>query len=443
MQNPLKMKRNLILIIAVLSNTAAFSQVGINTSAPSATLDVMGKPSEQASLDGIIAPRLTGNQLRQKIYTTSQTGALVYVTAPDNATTGQTVLVKSTGYYYFNGNQWIKTEGTNSNVYNSNGSLSDVRLLNLAGNDLTILGTNQSTAFSASGGFQQSGVATSSSKMASGTFSSPDNDGNSVSSTLKLEIMPEQPGRITASNDATALSLGTTATTSPAPIIFTTSSGNNGVGTEKMRITAEGNVGVGTISPTSKLEISSGNNGISGLKFSNFNALTPVSSGQTIGVDSAGNVITMPNASASTISTFEQTSGGPGANGSNFNVNGAAWTTIPGTVQNINIPLGGKAVFINFMLGIDYSAAPSGSGYSYYTAALYIDDVQTNVYQTTQEPGPGGLQAQYSLSSVKFLNAGSHKLDIRMKRTFDNGVQNSANITCIPISLSFNASYIN
>jgi len=41
-------------------------QVGINTTTPQATLQVEGKPSISSELDGIIPPRLTGNQLQAK-----------------------------------------------------------------------------------------------------------------------------------------------------------------------------------------------------------------------------------------------------------------------------------------------------------------------------------------------------------------------------------------
>lgn len=81
-------------------------QVGINTPNPQATLDVTGNPTITTSLDGIIAPRLTGDQLRAKTYTTAQTGAIIYATAPDSAPAGQTINVTSSGYYYFDGTVW-------------------------------------------------------------------------------------------------------------------------------------------------------------------------------------------------------------------------------------------------------------------------------------------------------------------------------------------------
>jgi len=92
-------------------------QVGINSTSPKSTLDVAGKPTDVTSADGVIAPRLTGNQLKAKdalyIKTTSssdgQTGAIVYVTQAVTGTpAGKTINVTSSGYYYFDGDVWKK-----------------------------------------------------------------------------------------------------------------------------------------------------------------------------------------------------------------------------------------------------------------------------------------------------------------------------------------------
>ena len=61
-----------------------------------------------------------------------------------------------------------------------------------------------------------------------------------------------------------------------------------------------GNVGIGTSSPTVKLEIKAGTStNTSGLKFSNLNSSSPVSNGATLGVDVGGNVVTVNGASFS------------------------------------------------------------------------------------------------------------------------------------------------
>lgn len=83
------------------------AQVGVGTTTPQATLEVSGNPTVTTSLDGVIPPRITGDQLRAKLYTVGQTAALVYVTLADTAPAGQTVNVTQAGYYYFNGTEWV------------------------------------------------------------------------------------------------------------------------------------------------------------------------------------------------------------------------------------------------------------------------------------------------------------------------------------------------
>lgn len=102
------MKKNIILLL-VFSVTKLFSQVGINTTTPKATLDVVGKPTNITVLDGIIAPRLTGDQLKAKTYTIDQKGAIVYITAGTTPpATGQVINVIDEGYYYFDSIRWVK-----------------------------------------------------------------------------------------------------------------------------------------------------------------------------------------------------------------------------------------------------------------------------------------------------------------------------------------------
>ncbi|QTV05282.1 hypothetical protein [Faecalibacter bovis] len=107
------MKKTLILLSICISNFI-FAQVGINTENPKATLDV-SKSIDNNLLDGIIAPRLTANELNLKTYTTNQIGAIVYVT--ENIVSSETnpvipteqlINVNLPGYYYFDGVVWQK-----------------------------------------------------------------------------------------------------------------------------------------------------------------------------------------------------------------------------------------------------------------------------------------------------------------------------------------------
>lgn len=108
------MKKQFILLSSLITGFA-FSQVGINTETPKATLDVMASPSDITKIDGFIAPRLKGSELKAKDanYDTQQTGAIVYVTEAllSSSTTTKTVNVTTLGYFYFDGNIWQKMTG--------------------------------------------------------------------------------------------------------------------------------------------------------------------------------------------------------------------------------------------------------------------------------------------------------------------------------------------
>ena len=98
-------------IFLTISGTAYAQEgrVGINTSTPAATLDVTASPSISTRIDGFIAPRLKGSELKAKdgLYTTAQDGTIVYVTEAVSGVTDKTMNVTSIGYYYFD-----KTQGT-------------------------------------------------------------------------------------------------------------------------------------------------------------------------------------------------------------------------------------------------------------------------------------------------------------------------------------------
>lgn len=89
----------------------AYSQVGINIEAPKATLDVTAKTTDGTKPEGIIAPRLTGDQIKaaDAQYDTPQIGTIVYATAAVGTSTPKTVNITSPGYYYFDNTLvWVK-----------------------------------------------------------------------------------------------------------------------------------------------------------------------------------------------------------------------------------------------------------------------------------------------------------------------------------------------
>lgn len=98
-----------LFAISILTSfylNAQNGSVGINTENPQATLHVVGNPTDTSKFDGIIPPKITGDELGAKSYTSSQIGALVYVTNPATSPSGQVINVTSTDYYYFDGVVW-------------------------------------------------------------------------------------------------------------------------------------------------------------------------------------------------------------------------------------------------------------------------------------------------------------------------------------------------
>ncbi|WP_276834325.1 hypothetical protein [Chryseobacterium cucumeris] len=97
----------------MLFGTLAYSQVGINTQSPKATLDVMAKTTDGSAPEGFIAPRLRGDEIQSAdaMYTTSQSGTIVYATTMASSPSAKTINITAPGYYYFDGNIWQKMSG--------------------------------------------------------------------------------------------------------------------------------------------------------------------------------------------------------------------------------------------------------------------------------------------------------------------------------------------
>jgi hypothetical protein len=114
------MKKLLLCAAFIAASFTGIAQVGVGTTSPKATLDVVGAAAVAATVDGVIPPRLTADQLIAKTgYTADQTGAIVYVSlAPTVATTGTTENVVVKGYYYFDGTEWQSLDAKGSGTGN-------------------------------------------------------------------------------------------------------------------------------------------------------------------------------------------------------------------------------------------------------------------------------------------------------------------------------------
>lgn len=107
----------LFLSFAMMGFVKLYGQVGINTTTPHASLDIAGIGNDPTKIDGVIAPRITGDQLKNKdnLYTALQDGTIVYVTQPllPAQTTAKTVSLLEKGYYSFDasrgaGGEWVR-----------------------------------------------------------------------------------------------------------------------------------------------------------------------------------------------------------------------------------------------------------------------------------------------------------------------------------------------
>ncbi|MDP9955332.1 hypothetical protein J2X97_000969 [Epilithonimonas hungarica] len=105
------MKKQILTSLSFLSFYFVSAQVGINNETPKATLDVTANKTDATTAEGIIAPRLTADQLFSKNdrYAADQKGTMVYVTElmTDSANLiDDTQDVTEVGYYYHDGIKW-------------------------------------------------------------------------------------------------------------------------------------------------------------------------------------------------------------------------------------------------------------------------------------------------------------------------------------------------
>lgn len=267
------MKISITIVILLLNFTMAFSQagrVGINTETPKTTLDVTGKVGTDGKslpddITGLQAPRLTREELTNKalIYGSDQKGALIYITDISGGDAGVTTPrknVTSVGYYYFDGNDWIKLLDKDVSIYTVDGALtgtapSNIRTLDYNGSSMSFKGSQQRTFFNSSGILQQEALSTSVSGLANIIITTPDRNANNVSTRLSLQAFPESNTQVFAGLDALTLDIGSNATTNATPIRFMTSNGSNALGTEKARITGDGKMGIGETIPTNTLHV--------------------------------------------------------------------------------------------------------------------------------------------------------------------------------------------
>jgi hypothetical protein len=138
-------KKIVLSIICFISNLY-FSQVGINTQTPKATLDVIAKTTDGSKPEGLMAPRLTGDQIKaaDSQYGTAQTGTIIYATAAVTVASTKTAAITTSGYYYFDGSLWQKIGSGSSDNWGTQVAQTQgaVKGDGTAGNKIDIHGTS-------------------------------------------------------------------------------------------------------------------------------------------------------------------------------------------------------------------------------------------------------------------------------------------------------------
>lgn len=194
------MKKHTSIAVALLFSSFLYSQVGINTQNPKATLEVSAGNNNGTTAEGMILPKLTGNQIQaaDNQYGTEQTGTVMYATAAVSVTTPKTVNINAAGYYYFDGTLWQKlgrtyTAGNGISLSGSDirlgGTLNQATTLTNNGNALNISGSASATTFDSAGNVGI-GIAVPSQPL-------------DVNGTARLRIIPSAGGTVmlTADND--------------------------------------------------------------------------------------------------------------------------------------------------------------------------------------------------------------------------------------------------
>lgn len=136
-----KMKKNITLTSLLVLNLF-FAQVGVNTTSPSATLDVTAKNTSgtTTNVDGLLVPRV--DRQRAQSMAAVPTSTMIYVNNIITGTqTGTAVNINAVGYYYYNGTAWTKLNVDGPNLYSSNGTLTKDRIVAQGSNTLAFSGT--------------------------------------------------------------------------------------------------------------------------------------------------------------------------------------------------------------------------------------------------------------------------------------------------------------
>jgi hypothetical protein len=246
------------LLLATASVT--YAQVGFNTPNPKSTLDITAKdPTGTArTAEGLLVPRV--DRQRAQSMTGVETSTLIYVNNVATGTqTGTAVNIDTPGYYFYNGTTWSKLNmGHKSALYDSDGSLTGNRTVNHNGKTLTFntavkngFGINTPTKgsiLSVDGENKRIGIGT----------TDPQNRLH-LGTDAPLSVTDDAGKKLAVYNNIAGTSfygLGVSANT------LQIHAGTARDGAPEMVLTKDGNAGIGTTTPETKLEIKNNGYGV-------------------------------------------------------------------------------------------------------------------------------------------------------------------------------------
>lgn len=129
--------KNIITLAVSLFSLTIFAQVGINNNTPKATLDITAQTTNGSKPEGLLPPRLTGDQIQagDAQYTAAQAGIIIYATAAATAPSIKTANITAAGYYFYDGTAWQKLTGAAA------GDTTNDAWVNDTGNTMVKVGT--------------------------------------------------------------------------------------------------------------------------------------------------------------------------------------------------------------------------------------------------------------------------------------------------------------